>query len=219
MKIVVPHNSLSDDEKVTVYMGATTSGPFDLPEDCKLRSAVVWLSVSPSDAEFKRSISVIVPHSAVFIGDQHHSMMRFVCEDCKGPRYKFSCFLNQYEIDKEQGVMELNKFAMVAVVASSESSLGLEDERDTEGYDSDDDFQDASEDIESLDTLMNDTYQHQKSLQKKSRLTVVSREAKEEVPCEGLSTNAREYFTRTNLVKIKNAITGEPSTLALYNSR
>ena len=33
------------------------------------------------------------------------------------------------------------------------------------------------------------------------------------------STNAREYFTRTNLVKIKNAITGEPSMLALYNSR
>ena len=51
-----------------------------------------------------------------------------------------------------------------------------------------------------------------------SRLTVVSREAKEEVPCEGLSTNAREYFTRTNLAKIKNAITGEPLTLALYNS-
>ena len=36
-----------------------------------------------------------------------------------------------------------------------------------------------------------------------SRLTVVSREAKEEVPCDCLSTNAREYFTRTNLVKIK----------------
>ena len=52
-----------------------------------------------------------------------------------------------------------------------------------------------------------------------SRLTVVSHENKEEVPCEGLSTNACEYFTRTNLVKIKNAITGEPSTLALYNSR
>ena len=27
-----------------------------------------------------------------------------------------------------------------------------------------------------------------------SRLTVVSREAKEEVPCDGLSTNAREYI-------------------------
>ena len=36
---------------------------------------------------------------------------------------------------------------------------------------------------------------------------VVSGEAKEKVPCEGLSTNAGEYFTRTNLVKIKNAIT------------
>ena len=51
-----------------------------------------------------------------------------------------------------------------------------------------------------------------------SRLTVVSREAKEEVPCDGLSTNAREYFTRTNLVKIKNAITDEPKTLGLYYS-
>ena len=40
-----------------------------------------------------------------------------------------------------------------------------------------------------------------------SRLTVVSREAKEEVPCDGLSTNAREYFTRTNLAKTKITIT------------
>ena len=47
---------------------------------------------------------------------------------------------------------------------------------------------------------------------------VVSREAKEEVPCDGLSTNAREYFTRTNLVKIKNAITDGPKTLGLYHS-
>ena len=52
-----------------------------------------------------------------------------------------------------------------------------------------------------------------------SRLTVVSHEVKEEVPCEGLSTNAHEYFTRTNLAKIKNAITYEPYSLALYNSR
>ena len=43
-----------------------------------------------------------------------------------------------------------------------------------------------------------------------SRLTVVNCEAKEEVPCDGLSTNARDYFTRTNLVKIKNAIKNEP---------
>ena len=46
-----------------------------------------------------------------------------------------------------------------------------------------------------------------------SRLTVVSREAKEEVPCDSLSTNAREYFTRTNL-----AITYGPLTFALHYS-
>ena len=93
--------------------------------------------------------------------------MKFViCEDHKGLRYKFTCSLNQYEIDKEQGVMELNKFAMVAVIASPEFSHCLEDERDMESYDSDDDFQDAPEDVESLNTLTDDTYQHQKNVQK-----------------------------------------------------
>ena len=45
---------------------------------------------------------------------------------------------------------------------------------------------------------------------------VVNREAKEEVPCNDLSKNARKYFTRTNLVKIKNAITDEPKMLGFY---
>ena len=35
------------------------------------------------------------------------------------------------------------------------------------------------------------------------RLTVVSREAKEEVTCDTLSTDVHEYFSRTNLVKQK----------------
>ena len=50
------------------------------------------------------------------------------------------------------------------------------------------------------------------------RFMVVSREAKEEVPCNGLSTNTRECFTKTNLVKIKNATTDEPKMLELYYS-
>ena len=150
--MVLP-NALSDGEKVTVHMGATTSGPFDLPEDCKLRSAVVWLSISPSDVVFKRSISVILPHSAVFTSSQHHNMMRFItCEDYKGPRYSFSCSLSQYEIDGEQGVIELNEFAMVAIIASPEFTHDPEDERVAEGFDSDGDFQDAPEDVESLGT-------------------------------------------------------------------
>ena len=152
---MVPPNALSDGEKVTVYMGATTSGPFDLPEDCKLRSAVVWLSVSPSDVVFKRSVSVILPHSAVFTSPQHHSMMRFVtCKDRKGPKYKFRHSSCQCEIDEEQGVIELHKFTMVAIAASPEVSCDRGDERVAEQSDSDDDddFQDAPEDVGALST-------------------------------------------------------------------
>ena len=168
MSLVVPPNALTDGEKVTVYMGATTNGPFDLPEDCKLRSAVVWLSVSSSDVVFKRSISVIVPHSAVFTSSQHHSMRFVTCEDYKGPRYSFSCSFSQCEIDGEQGVIELDEFAMVAIIAVPEFTFDQE-EGVTEGFDSDDDFQDALEDVESLGTSdemvtsPNGIYCHQKS--------------------------------------------------------
>ena len=118
---MVPPNAIDDGEKVTVHMGATTSGPFDLPEDCKLRSAVVWLG-SGSDVVLKRSIAVVVPHSAVFTSPQHHSMMRFLtCEDCEGPRYKLQPGQNKFEIAPGYGLIRLQKPAMVAIVSQSKS--------------------------------------------------------------------------------------------------
>ena len=191
---MVPPNALSDDEKVTVYMGATTTGLFDLPEGYKLCSAVVWLSVSPSDVEFKRSISLIVPHSAVFTSDQHHSMMKFViCEDHKGPRYKFIHSFNQYEIDGEQGVIELNDFGMVAIIAGPEFTHDSEKEEVTEGYDSDDDFQDAPEDIESLCTSTNGIYRSQESspLLRKLKMPLTCYLAKLFWPCGELPSSFR----------------------------
>ena len=148
---MVPPNALSDGEKVTVYMGATTSGPFDLPEDCKLRSAVVWLSVSPSDVVFKKNLMVLVPHSAIFTSSKHHRMMRFViCEDCNSIRYKFSYSSNEFEIDEEQGLIELNKFGMVAIIANP--SFALEEDEGAGSQNSHKNIQDAFEDVECLDT-------------------------------------------------------------------
>ena len=118
---MVPSNAIDDGENITIHMGATTNGPFDLPEDCKLRSAVVWLG-SASEVVLKRSIAVVVPHSAVFISPQHHSMMRFLtCEDCEGPRYKFQRSKSKFEIAPGYGVITIQKLAMVAIVSQSES--------------------------------------------------------------------------------------------------
>ena len=132
VSIVVPPNAIDDGEKVTVHMGATTSGPFDLPEDCKLRSAVVWLG-SGSDVVLKRSIAVVVPHSAVFTSPQHHSMMRFLtCENCEGPRYKFQSVQDKFEIAPGYGLTRLCKPAMVAIVSQSEpieASGSVEDQK------------------------------------------------------------------------------------------
>ena len=170
VSLVVPPNALSDGEKVTVYMGATTSGPFDLPEDCKLRSAVVWLSVSPSDVVFKRSVSVILPHSAVFTSPQHHSMMRFVtCQEGTGLRYKFSYSLNQFKVDEQQGLVELSKYGIMAIVACSEFANDHDSEQVAERSDSDGDVKslNTSDGVTAIDT---DCHQRSSSVQK--RLTL-----------------------------------------------
>ena len=147
VSIVVPPNAIDDGEKVTVHMGATTSGPFDLPEDCKLRSAVVWLG-SGSDVVLKRSIAVVVPHSAVFTSPQHHSMMRFLtCEDCEGPRYRLSHSKNKIEFDEDQGCIEINKLnsVMLAIAATYDCTMGNEGIQYTDKtcQSSDDDLQHA----------------------------------------------------------------------------
>jgi len=116
-------------------MGATTSGPFDLPEDCKLRSAVVWLG-SGSDVVLKRSITVVVPHSAVFASPEHHSMMRFLtCEDCEGPRYKFQPGKNNFEITPGYGLIRLEKPTMMAIVSQSKLVAAAEENVDHRSID------------------------------------------------------------------------------------
>ena len=118
---MVPPNALSDGEKVTVYMGATTSGPFEFPEGSELRSAVVWLSVSPSDVAFKESLSVIVPHSAVFSSLEHPDCMKCViCEDYKSLVYKFRLSSNPFTVNRYHGCIKINNLIMVAIVAKSE---------------------------------------------------------------------------------------------------
>ena len=149
-------------------MGATTSGPFDLPEDCKLRSAVVWLG-SESDVVLKRSIAVVVPHSAVFTSPQHHSMMRFLtCEDWEGPRYKFRYSQNQFEIDEEQGWMELTKFSMVAIAASPDYSL--DDEGIQCSYEEDDDGDEFHEALEDVQAISAPKIHHQRSSPREKQL-------------------------------------------------
>ena len=175
VSIVVPPNAIDDGEKVTIHMGATTSGPFDLPEDCKLRSAVVWLG-SESDVVLKRNVTVVVPHSAVLTSPQHHSMMRFLtCENFKDLRYKFVYSLNNYDIDEEQGCIELRKFAMVALAACPLDDEGIQ----CEDNGSDDEFYEATEDVELLGTtqttaftLANHKLHHQKSSPKHMTLKI-----------------------------------------------
>ena len=122
VSLVVPPNALRDGEKVTVYMGATTSGPFDLPEDCKLRSAVVWLSAGTTNATFKKSIALVMPHSALFSNPDQHGLMKFlVCEKCEGAKYQFKHGQVQFEIGAEYGLVKLEQLSTMMVVIVSES--------------------------------------------------------------------------------------------------
>ena len=116
---MVPPNALSDGEKVTVYMGATTSGPFDLPEGSELRSAVVWLS-SSTNVAFKKSIALVIPHSVLLSNPEHLAFVKFyICEEFEGPKYQFRGSQVQFEIGVEYGLIKLEQLTtlMVAIVS------------------------------------------------------------------------------------------------------
>ena len=122
VSLVVPPNALSDDEKVTIYMGATTTGPFDLPGDCKSRSAAVWLSVGSTNVSFKRSMALVLPHSALLLDPAQHGLMKFlVCAQCEGSKYQFNHGQAQFEIGAEYGLIKLDQLATVMVMIVSES--------------------------------------------------------------------------------------------------
>ena len=119
VSLVVPSNALSYDEKVTVYLGATTSGPFIFPSNCRQRSAVVWLSVSPSDVMFKKNVSLIVPHSVGYAVNEHRHRMSFViCDKYENQSYRFIFPSKLFLINEHHGWIEMKKiFFMVAIVA------------------------------------------------------------------------------------------------------
>ena len=125
VSLVVPPNALSNGEKVTVNMGATTSGPFEFPENSVLRSAVVWLDVCPKKVAFKKNIRVTVPHSAIFSDYRHKDFMTCViCEDYNNRMYRFSYSSNYIlKAEEERGCIEMNKLVMVAIVARYPRSL------------------------------------------------------------------------------------------------
>ena len=117
---MVPPNALSDGEKVTVYMGATTSGPFDLPEHCKLRSTVVWLSGS-TNVVFKRSVALVIPHSALLTNPEHDASMKFlICEEFEGAKYQLSHSKLKYEIGTEYGLVKLDQLTSLIVAIVTE---------------------------------------------------------------------------------------------------
>ena len=122
VSLVVPPNALSDGEKIAVYMGATTSGPFNLPEDCKLRSSVVWMSAGTTNVTFKKSTALVMPHSALFSSPEQHGFMKFlVCEKCEGTKYQFKHGQVQFEIGAGYGLIKLDQLTTMMVVIVSES--------------------------------------------------------------------------------------------------
>ena len=87
LRIKIPKGSLPAGSTTGLHVKAIISGDFILPPDCYLVSGIYQIS---SSEQFKRNITLHLPHAAIIKSEDEASYFRFYTADCSsGPPYEF----------------------------------------------------------------------------------------------------------------------------------
>ena len=85
--IEIPKGSLPAGSTTGVHVKAIISGDFKVPPDCYLVSGIYQIS---SSEQFKKNITLHLPHAAIIKSEDEASYFRFYTADCSsGPPYEF----------------------------------------------------------------------------------------------------------------------------------
>ena len=87
LRIEVPEGSLPAGHRTELHVKAIIAGDFILPPDCYLVSGIYQIS---SSEQFKKNVTLHLPHAAIIKSEEEASYFRFYTADCsRGPPYQF----------------------------------------------------------------------------------------------------------------------------------
>ena len=121
-KLHVPKDSLPTEVSETqLTVGVSLSGPFQMPFNSKLLSAVYWISIA-SPHKFKKPVTVKIQHCAALSSDELCSQLTFVRTKCtqKELPYMFKELIGGvFSSQSSYGTLSLSHFSGLAVAGSS----------------------------------------------------------------------------------------------------
>ena len=87
LHIEVPEGSLPAGHRTELHVRAIIAGNFILPPDCYLVSGIYQIS---SSEQFKKNVTLRLPHAAIIKSEDEASYFRFYTANCSsGPPYEF----------------------------------------------------------------------------------------------------------------------------------
>ena len=87
LHIEVPEGSLPAGHRTELHVKAIIAADFILPPDCYLVSGIYQISISE---QFKKNVTLRLPHAAIIKSEDEASYFRFYTADCSsGPPYEF----------------------------------------------------------------------------------------------------------------------------------
>ena len=125
LRIEVPEGSLPAGHRTELHVKAIIAGDFMLPPDCYLVSGIYQIS---SSEQFKKNVTLHLPHAAIIKSEDEASYFRFYTADCSsGPPYQFKemeggtflTFHNSASID----VHHFSCFATGAIIPPNQQYL------------------------------------------------------------------------------------------------
>ena len=107
-------------DQCTIYIKASLTGEYEIPENSSLVSAVFWLRCEPQ-CTFTKPITVEIQHCSTKQDLSRLKIIRAFCNQKQLP-YKFKPLGGRFNADTSYGAVEVNSFSGVGVVDESSVS-------------------------------------------------------------------------------------------------
>ena len=123
-KVHIPAGAIREERgPVTLYIQASLSGDYQLPDNGVLASGVYWLSLHPHVKSFSKKATVTIQHCA----SDNDSALSFFTAKCtqKSLPYTFKSLEGGSFLVSGCGTIQCNRFSALAISASSISEYAL----------------------------------------------------------------------------------------------
>ena len=115
-RLTVPAGAVPEDTTISLAVKSLLAGEFELPENCRLVSAIYWMSTSQ---HFKKGVILHLQHCAITKSEAQCSQLKFVAGKCSQPSLPYLLKMREggvFTPHSHEASITVKQFSFYAVV-------------------------------------------------------------------------------------------------------